>query len=46
MTEDESSFKCPSCGDVFDTEHKLKQHRMIEKNKNTAGNYYGYGKAK
>ncbi len=45
MTEDNPNFKCPECGDVFDTENKLKQHRMIEKNKNTAGNYYGYGKA-
>jgi hypothetical protein len=46
MTEDKPTFKCPECGDVFDTEHKFKQHRMIEKNKNTPGNYYGYGNAK
>ena len=44
MTEDKPSLKCPQCGDVFDTEHELKQHRIIEKNKNTGGNYYGWGK--
>ena len=46
ITDDEANFKCPVCGDVFDTEHKFKQHKMREKNKNIPGNYYGYGKPK